>query len=529
MITNLNEFKERIDIYEVVSNYVTLKKSGANYMGCCPFHSEKSGSFSVSSSKGIYHCFGCGVGGDSIDFVQRIEKLDFEESCEKIADIIGFTLEYGNSYKTSKIDTSLLEKSKDFFASTLKNTPKAKDYFISRGLNEESISKFQLGFCPFSFSYVKNIDQKDIPFGISVGLLAKDLQSQKTYTPFSGRLIFPICNKKGNVIAFGARILDKESSNQNAKYINSKESKFYSKKQTLYALHLAKDTIIKNKEALIVEGYMDVIMLHQAGYKNALASCGTALSAEQIATISKLEAKIVLCFDTDSAGKKATIRAIETLIKSGIYDAEVLELKGGKDPCELLATGGSDVIEKGVRTPIIKFMLLNLLSDNKTIESKNIGIIKAKEFLFKIKNEFIRESYVKVASEILNVSPTYLRVIEKIQSKPKKFNETEASIVKAVLSKPALIDVVIEWLEFDDFPTLSKSIENLAQDIIDEKAREIALDDSIPLPANINTSLRAVYEVSSKRKMHTIRNSSLPLEAKLEKIQAIKERLLRWT
>lgn len=529
MITNLNQFKERIDIYEVVSNYVTLKKSGANYMGCCPFHSEKSGSFSVSSSKGIYHCFGCGVGGDSIDFVQRIEKLDFEESCEKIADIIGFTLEYGNSYKTSKIDTSLLEKSKDFFASTLKNTPKAKDYFISRGLNEESISKFQLGFCPFSFSYVKNIDQKDIPFGISVGLLAKDLQSQKTYTPFSGRLIFPICNKKGNVIAFGARILDKESSNQNAKYINSKESKFYSKKQTLYALHLAKDTIIKNKEALIVEGYMDVIMLHQAGYKNALASCGTALSAEQIATISKLEAKIVLCFDTDSAGKKATIRAIETLIKSGIYDAEVLELKGGKDPCELLATGGSDVIEKGVRTPIIKFMLLNLLSDNKTIESKNIGIIKAKEFLFKIKNEFIRESYVKVASEILNVSPTYLRVIEKIQSKPKKFNETEASIVKAVLSKPALIDVVIEWLEFDDFPTLSKSIENLAQDIIDEKAREIALDDSIPLPTNINTSLRAVYEVSSKRKMHTIRNSSLPLEVKLEKIQAIKERLLRWT
>lgn len=529
MITNLNQFKERIDIYEVVSNYVTLKKSGANYMGCCPFHSEKSGSFSVSSSKGIYHCFGCGVGGDSIDFVQRIEKLDFEESCEKIADIIGFTLEYGNSYKTSKIDTSLLEKSKDFFASTLKNTPKAKDYFISRGLNEESISKFQLGFCPFSFSYVKNIDQKDIPFGISVGLLAKDLQSQKTYTPFSGRLIFPICNKKGNVIAFGARILDKESSNQNAKYINSKESKFYSKKQTLYALHLAKDTIIKNKEALIVEGYMDVIMLHQAGYKNTLASCGTALSVEQIATISKLEAKIVLCFDTDSAGKKATIRAIETLIKSGIYDAEVLELKGGKDPCELLATGGSDVIEKGVRTPIIKFMLLNLLSDNKTIESKNIGIIKAKEFLFKIKNEFIRESYVKVASEILNVSPTYLRVIEKIQSKPKKFNETEASIVKAVLSKPALIDVVIEWLEFDDFPTLSKSIENLAQDIIDEKAREIALDDSIPLPTNINTSLRAVYEVSSKRKMHTIRNSSLPLEVKLEKIQAIKERLLRWT
>lgn len=529
MIANLNEFKDSIDIYEVISNYVALKKSGANYMGCCPFHSEKSGSFSISTSKGIYHCFGCGVGGDSIDFVQRIEKLDFEESCEKIADIIGFTLEYGGSYNSPKIDTSLLEKSKDFFASTLRATTKAKDYFITRGLNEESISKFQLGFCPLSFAYVKTIAEKDIPFGISVGLLAKDLQSQKTYTPFSGRLIFPIYNKKGNVVAFGARILDKESSNQNAKYINSKESKFYSKRQTLYGFHLAKDSIIKKKEALIVEGYMDVIMLHQAGFKNALASCGTALTTEQIATISKLEAKIVLCFDTDNAGQKATLRAIETLIKSGIYDGEVLELKGGKDPCELLATGDSDVIEKGVRTPIIKFMLLHLLSDSKTIESKNIAIIKAKEFLFKIKNEFIRESYIKIASEILNISPTYLRVIEKIQSKPKRFNETEASVVKAVLSKPELIDVVIEWLEFDDFPTLKECIKNLAQDIIDEKAREIALDDSIPLPENIKTSLRAIYEVSSKRKMNAIRHSSLPLEAKLEKIEAIKERLLRWT
>lgn len=529
MIANLNEFKECIDIYEVISNYVALKKSGANYMGCCPFHSEKSGSLSVSPSKGIYHCFGCGVGGDSIDFVQRIEKLDFQESCEKIADIMGFTLEYGNSYSSPKIDTSLLEKSKDFFASTLKTTQKAKDYFIARGLNEESVSRFQLGFCPLSFSYVKTIVEKDIPFGIQIGLIAKDSQSQKTYTPFSGRLIFPICNKKGNVIAFGARILDKESSNQNAKYINSKESKLYSKRQTLYGLHLAKDTIIKNKEALIVEGYMDVIMLHQAGFKNAVASCGVALSREQIATISKLQAKIVLCFDTDNAGKNATIKAIETLIDSGIYDGEVLELKGGKDAGELLATGDRDVIEKGVRTPIIKFILLHLLSDSKSIESKNMGIIKAKEFLLRIKNEFIRESYTKLASEILNVSPTYLRVIEKIQSKPKRFNETEASIVKAVLSKPDLIDVVIEWLEFDDFPTLKECVKNLAQDIIDEKAREIALDDSIPLPTNINTSLRAIYEVSSKRKMNAIRNSSLPLEIKLEKIQTIKERLLRWT
>lgn len=529
MIANLNEFKECIDIYEVISNYVALKKSGANYMGCCPFHSEKSGSLSVSPSKGIYHCFGCGVGGDSIDFVQRIEKLDFQESCEKIADIMGFTLEYGNSYSSPKIDTSLLEKSKDFFASTLKTTQKAKDYFIARGLNEESVSRFQLGFCPLSFSYVKTIVEKDIPFGIQIGLIAKDSQSQKTYTPFSGRLIFPICNKKGNVIAFGARILDKESSNQNAKYINSKESKLYSKRQTLYGLHLAKDTIIKNKEALIVEGYMDVIMLHQAGFKNAVASCGVALSREQIATISKLQAKIVLCFDTDNAGKNATIKAIETLIDSGIYDGEVLELKGGKDACELLATGDRDVIEKGVRTPIIKFILLHLLSDSKSIESKNMGIIKAKEFLLRIKNEFIRESYTKLASEILNVSPTYLCVIEKIQSKPKRFNETEASIVKAVLSKPDLIDVVIEWLEFDDFPTLKECVKNLAQDIIDEKAREIALDDSIPLPTNINTSLRAIYEVSSKRKMNAIRNSSLSLEIKLEKIQTIKERLLRWT
>lgn len=527
-VSNLSELKDSINIYEVVSNYVVLKKSGANYVGCCPFHSEKSGSFTVSISKGIYHCFGCGVGGDGIDFVQRIEKLDFQESCEKIADIIGFNLEYKNS-NSPKIDTSLLEKSKDFFASTLKITPKAKDYLISRGLNEESISKFQLGFCPLSFAYMKTIAEKEIPFGISVGLLTKDLRSQKTYTPFSGRLIFPIFDKKGKITAFGARILDKESSNQNAKYINSKESKFYSKRQTLYAFHLAKDAIIKKKEALVVEGYMDAIALHQAGFKNTVASCGTALSREQIAAISKLGAKIVLCFDSDNAGQNATIKAIETLIDCGIYDGEVLQLKGGKDPCELLATGGGDAIEKAIKTPIIEFILSNFLSDKQSIEEKNLAIIQAKSFLAKIKNDFVRESYTKVAGEILNVSPSYLHVIEKIQSKPKKFNETEASIIKAVLSKPELIDVVVEWLEFDDFLTLQECIKNLAQDIIDEKAREIALDDFIPLPKDLGTSLRVVYEFSSKRKMNAIKNSNLPLEKKLEKIQSIKERLLRWT
>ncbi|PAF51977.1 DNA primase [Helicobacter sp. 13S00477-4] len=528
MIINISQFKQCIDIVQVISHYVPLKKNGANHIGACPFHSEKTPSFTVSVSKGIYHCFGCGVGGDAIEFVQSYEKLPFNQAVEKIASLIGFSLEYSNE-RAVKIDTSLLEYSKDFFISSLGKNPQAKEYFLHRGLNDESIEKFGLGFCPYSFEYIKSIQSKDIDFGISVGLINKD-NNANLYTPFSNRLMFPIWDNKGRVIGFGGRILD--NSSPSAKYINSKESASYHKRQVLYGFHLARNAIVSKAQAIITEGYMDTIALHQIGINHSIATCGTALSSQQIAQLTRLGAKIILCFDRDKAGLNATYKAIDLLICCGIYESEVLQIQGGKDACELLATGElKDKILSAKRIPIIEFMLLNLCKKSDSIESMNLTIIEIKKFLATIKNDFIKATYTQKASELLNIPAYYLEVKEtsKITMPNPTFSLTEASIIKTIISEPQMIDIVIDWLDIDDFSiSLQGCVQNLAKGIIDSQAREIALNDSIPLCSNIVKSLRAVYEISSKKKMKNIKFSNIPIEEKFKKIISIRERLLKW-
>lgn len=522
MIQNLNEFKEAINIYEVISNFVSLKKNGINWSGCCPFHDEKTPSFVVSESKGIFHCFGCEEGGDSISFIQKYKNLNFEEACIEIAQIIGFELVFANTtYK--KIDFSIMEKAKDFFKSQL--NMEAKEYFLKRGLNQESIDKWDLGFCPSGFVLNKIIEDKDKELALNLGLINKSTDG-RIYTPFSNRLIFPIYNIKNKIAGFGGRIIE----GNGAKYINSKESKQYVKKQILYGLNLAKENIIRSKEALILEGYMDCILAHQVGFNNTIATCGTALSYDHIAQLTKLGAKIILCFDNDNAGLNATFRASENLIKAGVYEAEVLLLETKhKDFAEIIANGEIETIKNASRVPIIEFMLRNIIKPTSNIEQKNLMIIEVKKFLLSIKNDFIKESYIKFASQILNISPKYLSTTEPKKIKKRTYNLTEASIIKAISLDLKLVNQVIEWLYFDDFITLKECFSNLASGIIDSTAREIMLDESIILPDNLSKSMLVVYESSAKNKINNIKNSSLPIIQKIEKISQIKERLEKWS
>lgn len=370
MNSPVDKIKERLTIEEVVSTYIKIERSGANFKARCPFHNEKTPSFFISPGRNSYYCFGCGASGDIFTFVQEFEGLDFKGALKLLADKAGVPLEaYTPAMKEAESEKEKLyramEEATKYYENNLKDTPDVLEYLKSRGLTEKSIADFRIGYVKndwrLLYEFLKN--------KFSDGELEKAGLIKKTekgyYDRFRGRIMFPISDSSGRVIAFSGRIfVDDEKS---AKYLNSPETPIFSKNAVLYGLDKAKESIRKNNFSILVEGQMDLVLSHQAGYKNTVATSGTALSdstmskenvVSNLGLIRRLSTNIVLAFDGDKAGFNASNRAGRIALSLGM-DVKVAALPEGVDPADLISKEGVDAWKEAVKNSkhIIEFLL----------------------------------------------------------------------------------------------------------------------------------------------------------------------------
>ena len=457
MIDNasIESLKSSIDIVDVVGSFVELRKAGANYKANCPFHGEKTPSFVVSPSKQIYHCFGCGVGGDSIKFVMELEKLSYPEAIEKLASMFNFSLSYTKGSSDYSDAKRVLEALQVWYVKNLEHNTTARQYLLDRGIAESSIQKFGIGYVPEGNSVMNFLNSALLPLpkAVEAGVLAQG-EGGRYYARLVERITFPIFSTSGAAVGFGGRTI----TNHPAKYINSPQTKLFNKSRLLYGYDLAKESIYKNKKLIVCEGYLDVVMFHQAGFTEAVASMGTALTPEHLPLLRKGDPKIILAYDGDKAGQAAAMKAAEMLSYAG-FDGGVVLFPDGQDPADLIAKGQSEEVAKLLREakPLIPFVL------EKTIDAFDLNDPRAKEAAFGNAKQFlesltpiIKDAYIPMAATLLGVSPA-LFGSQTNQSRPrdsfsqKRDDVAQLSILKTLLEKPDLIDSVLDVIDVNMF------------------------------------------------------------------------------
>lgn len=342
----IQELQERVDIEEVISSHITLRRRGKTLVGLCPFHNEKTPSFTVYPDTNSFYCFGCGAGGDVISFIRRIDNLDYVEAVKTVAQMAGMSMpEDGYDDTLAKRRMRLLAANREaarFFNACLmdeKNRP-ALDYFLRRALTTATIRHFGLGYAPDSWhSLTEHLRSKGFTYEemVLANLVRRSDKNGKAnyYDNFRNRVMFPIIDLRGNVIAFGGRVMD----DSKPKYINTSDTPVYKKSNGVFALNFAKNA--NENKLLLVEGYMDVIALHQAGFTNAIACLGTAFTSEQANLLSRYAEEIIICYDNDGAGREATQRALAVLGKTGLK-LRIVTMSGGKDADEIIRTHGKE-------------------------------------------------------------------------------------------------------------------------------------------------------------------------------------------
>jgi DNA primase len=346
----IEEVRSRADIVEIIGTHVRLRRAGRNFVGLCPFHNEKTPSFTVNLERGFFHCFGCGVGGTAFDFLMKIEALTFPEALQSLATRYGIVLPERTAASGAGSGPAANQKANmlaanqlaaEFYANVLWNTSDgevARDYLNTRGITGETARAFMLGFAPPRAASLVSLLQKRglLESALRLGLARRD-DGGTVYDMFRSRLMFPIRDTQARVIGFGGRVLD----NRLPKYINSAESPLYSKARALYGLAEARGAFSKADRAIIVEGYVDVIALWQAGFKETVATLGTALTIEQLRLLSRYTRNILACFDGDDAGRKASLRALEIFLRAGLLGRGVF-IPQGYDPDTLVHQRGTE-------------------------------------------------------------------------------------------------------------------------------------------------------------------------------------------
>jgi DNA primase len=412
---DIQALRERADIAAVVGEYTALKRAGTKLKGLCPFHNEKTPSFTVDPVKNLHHCFGCGEGGDIYAFLMRVEALSFPEAVERLARIEGYTLRYEElspgQRKALGRRTRLLEalaEAQAFYAAELRDAggQGARDYLAGRGVDADALAQFALGWAPDRWDGLvrhltgKGFDQREL---IDAGLVSQGRRG--ALDRFRGRIVFPIYDRSGrDVVAFGGRVLPGvepvtwAGDGDPPKYINSSETEVYRKAEVLYGLNWARAEIQRTEVALVVEGYMDVIALHLAGVTNVVATCGTALTAEHFRQLEKLGRKVVLALDADDAGFAAADRARALAAEAGVRDVGVLPLPADEDPADLAAAGREAVMTalKAVKTAL-EFQIEHLMrgADTSTPEGQVEAYQRTFPLLARLDNRFLRFTYIR--------------------------------------------------------------------------------------------------------------------------------------
>ncbi|HPD33561.1 MAG TPA: DNA primase [Candidatus Kapabacteria bacterium] len=429
------EILERSDIVEIISESVFLKKVGKNFVGLCPFHSEKTPSFNVSQEKKIYKCFGCGRSGNVFTFLMENNGMTFREAMNYLAKRYGIAIDttQENKEKKSKQEDILnvMEEATNYYQSLLKKKSGAscREYFEKRGISQQTIEDFRLGYSPDSFNETSNYFRSkgySDEILLDAGLLVQN-EKGNLYDRFRGRAMFPITDIFGRVIAFGARLISDDKSQP--KYINSPQTMLYDKSSVLYGLSQAKSQIINKKEAILVEGYMDVITMHQWGYKNAVASSGTSLTAEQLKLLSRYTKNLNILYDADEAGQNAAERAIEIALQQE-FDISIITLPEGEDPDSILREQGPNAFRKYLdgKLNFIEFLFNKYKSEEKLNSPKTRIELARKilEYINLIPDMLLQDEYVKILIYKMDFVGPQVTNLYKIKNELAKTNVKKA-------------------------------------------------------------------------------------------------------
>ena len=542
---SIEKLKNQIDIVDIIEHFLPVKKMGANYKCVCPFHDDRNPSMSISQSKQIFHCFACKAGGDAVKFVMDYEKLTYPEAIEKIAQISNFSLEYTNDkVPTQKENKHILEKVNAFYRSEFYKNEAAVRYIKSRGINDAMIEKFELGWAGDSKSTIRllqneNIEPKE---ALEVGIVKQN--EKGIYASFIERITFPIYSHTTRLVGFGGRTI----SDHPAKYVNSPQSVVFDKSKLLYGYHLAKQSIFEKKQIIITEGYLDVIMLHYAGFTNAVAVLGTALTTSHLPLLKRGEISVVLCFDGDGAGINAAIKSSRLLSQNEI-DGSVVIIKGGADPADMVFAGRSEELKEmfDSGTELGEFYIEQIVK--KYDISRPVQKQKCLEEIMEFTNSLkpvISNSYENLVANLLKIevgtfslsnqrhistqSQNFANVNRQTEQNLQKKTKTdilEFSILKSMLANKGYETIVLNELEEKFFLHHKNYFQAALAPKIEANAvlvREIYVDDSAKVASSEESLREAILKLKLKyyeKFREDTKNSHKP--HKLEMMQKISE------
>ena len=449
---SIENLKNYLDVVDVISQFLDLKKAGANFKACCPFHGEETPSFVVSPTKQIYHCFGCGAGGDSIKFLMEYEKLSYPETIEKLASMYNFTLDYDSSNE-KKRDTRVLDSVKKFFQNSFVSNNSMKEYIKNRGISDFSAEKFEIGYAGSSSDTINFIKSNhyNINDAIEFGLI--DNGENGLYSRFIDRIIFPIYSITSKLVGFGGRT----TTNHNAKYINSPQTPIFNKSKLLYGYHLAKEQIYKTKQIIVCEGYLDVIMLHQARFNTAVATLGTALTKEHLPLLRRGEPKVILAYDGDKAGLNAAFKA-SVMLSQSEFDGGVVIFKDGLDPADMVKDKRLEELHSMFIEPVpfIPFTIDYIVSKYDISEpiQKQKALNEANEYL-KSLSLLNQDEYKRYIGQKLNIRENLIQTVntkQRLNEKSSiKIDIAELCIIKSILENPKRLDMVLDIVDASMF------------------------------------------------------------------------------
>jgi DNA primase len=461
----IEEIKSSIDIVDFISDYVQLKKAGQNYKGLCPFHPDKVPSFMVSPSKQIFHCFGCGSGGDVISFLMKHDNLSFNEAKRYVANKAGIQLTepQRNTHASEKREKlfRIQGEALTFFRGHLKSSDTARAYLTKRGIDDTSVNRFNIGFAPNEqTALLQHLKEKGYTdsFIKDAGLSVIDRKGYRD--TFRGRIIFPICNMRGDSIAFGGRVMH----NTLPKYLNSPETEIFKKGETLFAVNLAKDEIRKKGYALVVEGYLDAIICHQYGFQNTVSPLGTALTVGQLKKLKILTTKVVVIFDGDEAGIAAAKRSLPIFCECDVR-AKILLLPQGDDPDSYLRKKGKRALQKMLADTMSMIEFLMKISGKDKIDTVRESLL----MIASGNDLIIADEMVKELAERSGISETILRSeLRKMKKKAKRSKGEEAVPVKTVRH-------VEEYLLLSALISFPEKVEEVIPEVNSEELRTVPI------------------------------------------------------
>ncbi|MFH1269813.1 MAG: DNA primase [Candidatus Omnitrophota bacterium] len=477
----LEDILSRVDIVELISGYIPLKRAGRNFRALCPFHHEKTPSFMVSPDRQIYHCFGCQAGGNAFNFLMQYERMEFLEAAQVLAKKAGVALPESQKqdYKTAGLITQLYkinELAVSFYESALNSQSglEAKRYLLKRGISESTIKLFKLGYAPLNWdALISHLRNK----GINISLLEKaglvlPKEGGGYYDRFRNRVIFPIFDIKSRALAFGARLMPdttKATGRDSPKYVNSPETPIYVKGRSLYGLSLAKDAIRDNDSVVVVEGYLDFIIPYQEGQRNIVASLGTALTTEQARLIKRYTHNVVMVYDADDAGEIATLRTLDIFIEEGI-NVKVVSLPEGFDPDLFVRKNGIGKFQQKIQQAEnlfdYKLKILKSRHGIREIEAKALVSSEMLSTINRFKNAILKSEYIKRLAQELDIEEDALWQEANKVKEPKTYpgqdnrgsprqalniNPTEKLLIKLMLEEEELIGHIRQRLEPADF------------------------------------------------------------------------------